>query len=346
MFWTIAAIALFTAAVITVFPLFRGKTFWQPVALALAFLLPATGLWMYNSVGTPEGIDMPVQNQPAAPHAETSDEPSMELMAESLRGKLTERLEDLEGWMLLARTLKTMQRYQEAAEALETANRISPDNPQVLVELVEARIFLSGDGTISNEMVATLERVLELQPDMQKALWLLGIASAQAGDDAFAISYWQSLLDLLEPGSPVAQSVQSQIDEAKTRLGMDLDEPVPEMAADGGWAGITLQVSAAAEAPRGGVLYVMVRPSGPAVGPPLGVRRVANPALPLEMKIDDRDSMMEERQISSESEIQLQARISLTGAPGANSGDWQSAPVTVPRDSGGTVELILDQQVE
>jgi len=71
-----------------------------------------------------------------------------------------------------------------------------------------------------------------------------------------------------------------------------------------------------------------------------------NPTLPLTITISDQDSMLKERLISSETEIQLQARISLTGSPAPGSGDWQSTPITVALDSGEAVELILDQQVE
>ena len=56
--------------------------------------------------------------------------------------------------------------------------------------------------------------------------------------------------------------------------------------------------------------------------------------------------MLAERKISLEREVQLQARVSLSGSPGARPGDWQSAPLTVALSSTGTVELILDQQVE
>jgi hypothetical protein len=90
----------------------------------------------------------------------------------------------------------------------------------------------------------------------------------------------------------------------------------------------------------------MIRSPGPAMGPPLGVRRVIDPVLPLEITISDGDSMLEERQISSEGEVRLQARISLTGSPAAGSGDWQSAPVTVSLDSAEAVELVIDQRVE
>jgi cytochrome c-type biogenesis protein CcmH len=311
----------------------------------------------------------------------------MEPMLQSLRARLTESPEDLDGWVLLARTLKTLQRFPEALEALETAHGIAPDDPFVMVELAEARIFTSTDGRIDEASVAMLERAVELEPTQQKGLWLLGIAAAQAGDDAFAISYWESLLAQLEPGSPVAQSVQAQVNEAQARLGMEVEAPLaapdsaPALAATAapaavaasapaasaaareaapvnsaeetdaaGWQGAVVRVTASAAAqaaiPPGAVLFVVIRSPGPAAGPPIGVRRILGPALPLELTITDQDSMLAERKISLEREVQLQARVSLTGSPGAKPGDWQSAPVTVPLSSAGPVELILDQQVE
>jgi cytochrome c-type biogenesis protein CcmH len=384
MFWAIGAAALLAAALITFLPLLRGTSFWKPTALALVFLLPAAGLWIYSEVGTPAAIG--VQGVPAA-HATgeaagAAAGAEMEAMLEGLRARLTKSPADLDGWVLLARTLKTMQRFSEALEALETAHSIAPDDPFVMVELAEARIFTSADGRIDAASVAMLERAVELEPAQQKGLWLLGIAAAQAGDDAFAISYWESLLAQLEPGSPVAQSVQAQLNDAKTRLGMEIEAPgpatepalepgaataaaaeaTPEAApeeapivaqagdAAAGWQGTAVRVTASAAAqaaiPPNAVLFLVIRAPGPAVGPPIGVRRIVGPALPLELTITDQDSMLAERKISLEREVQLQARVSLSGSPGARPGDWQSAPQTVSLNSGSAVELILDQQVE
>ena len=353
MFWTIAAAVLFAAALITLFPLLRAQSLWKPLALAMVFLVPAATLWIYTEIGTPAALSLapPPTTQVANTtdsHAAESQE--MDAMIGGLRDRLSENPEDLDGWLLLARTLKTTQRFQEAVDALETANRISPNNPRVMVEWVEARIFLTPDGRINDEMVATLEQVLEQQPDMQKALWLMGIASSHNGDEAAAITYWESLLAQLEPGSPVAESVQSQIDQSRANMGMVVEETPVVAQDDGAWQGIRLTVtagdSAKSKIPAGGVLYIMIRSSGPAVGPPLGVRRVIDPVLPLEITISDQDSMLEQRQISSEGEVRLQARISLTGSPAAGSGDWQSEPLAISRDSDETVELVIDQRVE
>jgi cytochrome c-type biogenesis protein CcmH len=373
MFWVIASVALFAAALVTFLPLLRGKTLWQPAALALIFLLPAAGLWIYNVVGTPEAIGLPSAVPAAASHPSVPDaagESDIDTMIDGLRSKLTQTPEDLDGWMLLARTLKTMQRYPEALDALLVAHGIDPENPDVMVELAEARIFVSADGKIDADSIAMLERAVELDPAQQKGLWLLGIAAAQAGDLESAVDRWETLLAQLEPGSPVAQSVQTQLNEANTRLGRPTEpmaEPMatasleaappvapesvaPEPAADGSWRGTPVRIAAAetarASIPTGAVLFVVIRTVGPAVGPPLGVRRILGPTLPLELTVTDQDSMLAERKISLESAVQLQARVSLSGSPAAKPGDWQSAPVNVPLSSAGTVELILDQQVE
>lgn len=362
MFWTIAVAVLFAAALITLSPLLRARSLWKPLALAMVFLLPAAAIGLYKEFGTPAALDMTrtPQRQAAANEAHTSGAAEMDSMIAGLRARLTESPESLDGWILLARTLKSTQRFPEALEALETANRIAPDNPTVMVDLVETRIFMTADGRITPDMVGTLQRALELQPGMQKALWLMGIASSQAGNEALAVEYWETLLEQVEPGSNVAQSVQNQINEARSRMGQTVEttpdeatavEATPVAAqADGAWPGITVAVNAddasRSRIPSGGVLYVMIRSTGPAMGPPLGVRRIIDPVLPLEITISDQNSMMQERQISSETEVQLQARISLTGSPTAGPGDWQSLPVVVSLDSTESVELVINQKVE
>jgi cytochrome c-type biogenesis protein CcmH len=381
-FWTIAGAVLFMAAIITVFPLLRGKSYWQPLALALAFGLPAAGLWMYNHTGTPAAIGIepvPQAAQADGPHSSGSEE--MTVMIEGLRSRLEQDPGDLDGWMLLARTLRATQQFQQASDALEEANRLAPGNPFVMVELAESWIFLTADGRIPQRSVDMLESALEIDPDFQKALWLMGIAASQQGDYAFAISYWQTLMSQLEPGSDVAQTVQRQMDDAMVALGMQ--ESMPEMAAaepesasvpeaapeataqkpetiepesteadspSGPWAGTRVTISASdaamAAIPPNAVLYLMVRSAGMAMGPPLGVQRIQNPVFPLELTVTDANSMMQDRLISSEEEIMIQARISLSGSPAARSGDWQSNRQSVSLSSNPDVELTIDQQVE
>ena len=368
MFWTIAGVVLFIGAVITLFPLLRGKSAWQPVALALAFALPAAGLWLYDGFGTPEGIGIHGRPQatasaanPADPHAGQAAD--MQSAIEGLRQRLEANPQDLEGWLLLARTLRSTQQFTEAAEALEQAHALAPENPVVMADLAEAWIYLTPDGRVPEQSRAMLERAMEIEPNLQKGLWLMGISAMQDGDDAFAISYWQTLLEQLDPNSNVYTMVANQVGEAQARMGMapeaQMPPSVPEPAAQaagepaaeaGAWTGTRLVLDAAEGARQalenGAVLYIVIRTPGPAMGPPLGVRRVVSPSFPLEVTIDDNDSMLQERPISSEAAIQLQARVSLNGSPAALPGDWQSDSKSFERATASLVVLEIDQQVE
>lgn len=379
LFWILSAIGLAIATLLTCLPLFRQKTGWTPIALALVFALPVGALLLYQKVGTPEAIGLSGVPQ-ASSHAGTAAAAGeIDDLVGKLRARLDESPESLEGWVLLARTLKTMQRYPEALEALQTAKRIAPDDPFVTVELVEAQLFMSQGGMISEDMINQLQSALDQDPGQQKALWLMGVAAAQSGDDEAAIGYWETLLEQVEADSPIRSSVQEQISAARLRLGIEAPEtppvtlaeqappqPAPSMAPavpaseptageaapvdSATWTGIDVQVTGGdaipAGVPENAVLFVMIRTPGVAAGPPIGVRRVIGPNLPLSMAINDQDSMLQERLISSEPQVQLQARLSLSGSPGARSGDWQSLPVTVPLDSTKSVELVIDQQVE
>ena len=125
MFWTISAAVLFAAALITLSPLLRANSLWKPLSLALVFVFPAATLLIYKEAGTPEAIGLrPPPPVAGSTESHTPESEDIDAMIAGLRGRLKESPEDLEGWMLLARTLKATQRFREAADALETANRV------------------------------------------------------------------------------------------------------------------------------------------------------------------------------------------------------------------------------
>ena len=133
---------------------------------------------------------------------------------------MNENPDDPEGWAILGRTLKTMQRYAAAETALRNANRLLPDNALVMVELAEASLLASGKPQVNDEMRQLLEAALKIDPQQQKGLWLLGMAAAQDGDHAKTVSIWQQLLGLLDPASGAAQTVGQQIEMSREKGGL------------------------------------------------------------------------------------------------------------------------------
>lgn len=344
MFWPIALAILAAAGLLLAWPLLARGSNWKAVGLAVLLVLPLGGALLYREVGTPAALDAGV--------SDPQSQQDFDALADSLRARLSEREEDLEGWLLLGRSLKSLQRYDEALDALETAQRIAPDNPLVTVELAEAKLFASGDPRISDEVRGLLESAVAEDPSLQKGLWLLGIDAAQRGQDQGAVDYWQRLLGQLEPGSPVAESVREQIELARSRQGL---APAGPAADDSGWPGVAVEVGLDADAanalpdqlPESAVLFVIVRPGGETDGgPPLGVARVDRPRFPLEVTVDDRNAMLPQRPLSTQAKLRFQARLSLSGEPGARAGDWESAAVNIDSDGAETVSLRLSKPVE
>lgn len=363
MFWVLAFIIGALAAAYIGWPLLQGRAAVRNYGLALIVLVPLAALGLYQSVGTPAGIGVsgsPGQTARASNHpGEVSME--MDQMVASLEQRLQENPADAEGWMLLGRTYKTTQQYDRAEAALDRAYQLLPNDPVVMVELAEARLFTSGSPAFSSEIREMLERVLVIDPNQQKALWLLGIAAAQEGNDRLAVELWEKLAGQLPPDSPVMGSVREQIAQARQRSGLtgSAERPVAEMQAEmrgpddeppeapkpaSSWRGLQVRVAAPENlgtVPDNAALFVIVRnPAMP--NPPLGVARLTRPTFPAVAILNDANSMMENMPISAVGRVELTARLSMSGNPVAQAEDLQSETVQVDLSETGRVDLTLE----
>ena len=128
-------------------------------------------------------------------------------------------------------------------------------------------------------------------------------------------------------------------------------EPAPqagastEAVADAGDA-IPIQVSidpAVAGTLRGSApLFIIAR--NPAGGPPLAVIRRTADELPVTIALRDENAMMQGMTILDQPELELVARVSMSGSPAAQPGDVFGA-VTYQRGS-GAVQIRIDRVVE
>lgn len=335
-FWTLSAVILAGVAVACLWPLLRSGGTARIAAATGVVALPLLVAALYQQVGTPEALDF------KAPDPSLAGQ-DLESLTESLRQRLREDPEEIEGWVLLGRSYKSLRKYPQALEAMQTANRLVPDQPFIEVELVEAQLFASGNPRITSDMKAMLEKAVAAEPALQKGLWLLGIEAVQAGEDQKAIDLWEQLLAQLPPGGEVATSVEAQIAETRQRMvSTDVAATAPP------WPGLDITVdfdptfaASPPEFPPGAVLFIIARAEGVDSGPPLGVRRVEKPIFPIEIKLGDQDSMLPQQPISSHAALKVQARVSLQGLPLPAEGDWQTPAASVSRDSTEPVVLLL-----
>ena len=343
-FWMIAVALLVIPAAVISWPFFAGSGKERMLGIWVLVMMPLAGLLLYQQIGTPTALNQPVM----AAQTQHNDQPSqMDDMVAKLQQRMDENPDDAEGWVMLGRSLKTMQRYAEAETALSNAYRLLPDNPLVMVELAEARLFVSGKPQVSNEIRQLLEAAVEIDPQQQKGLWLLGMAAAQDGDHAKAVSLWQRLLGLLDPASGAAQTVSQQIEMSRERGGLTgTDQDVPDELFTGFQLPVNISIAdeLAAPLPASSILFVFMHPAGEK-GMPLAAKRIPAPNFPISITFSNEDMLRPGTSLDEYPALDISARISMTGVANIASGDYQANSVKIDINVVQEIALHIDQRV-
>ena len=179
------------------------------LAVAILVLLPVLAVLGYGMLGNPNALD---PTRTAAPQQMTPEQ------INDMVAKLAERMQanpdNLQGWLMLARSYKTMGRYEEAAEAYGKAEKVINDDPELLASYAETLAMAGGQG-LKGKPSQLVERALKIDPQHPHALFLAGAAAMDAGDNKKGIAYWEALLPQVEPGSEIDQMLRSGIDKMK-----------------------------------------------------------------------------------------------------------------------------------
>ena len=181
----------------------------RKTTIAVLLLLPLLGLAGYAFLGNPRALD---PQQTAAPTAMTAEQIS-QLVAQ-LAEHVQAKPDDLPGWLLLARSYKTMGRYAEAVAAYDKAETLVNDDPELLASHAEAIAMADGKGLLGKPR-QLIARALTLAPGNSRVLFLAGAAAMEAGENQQGIAYWEALLPQVEPGSEIDRMLRSGIAQMK-----------------------------------------------------------------------------------------------------------------------------------
>ncbi len=181
----------------------------RKTAIAILLLLPVLALLGYGMLGRPQALD-PMQT---AARPKMSPE-QINAMVAKLAERMQANPDDMQGWLMLARSYKTMGRYEDAAAAYGKAEKVINDDPELLASYAETLAMASGTG-LKGKPAQLIARALKLDPKQPHALFLAGAAAMEAGDKKQAIAYWEALLPQVEPGSEIDQLLRSGIDKMK-----------------------------------------------------------------------------------------------------------------------------------
>ena len=333
--------------------------------IVLALLVPLIAVAVYALLGSPATM-LPgaVQAQRA-----TAD---MEQLTVKLAQKLEQNPDNPEGWAMLARSYKSLGRWDDAERAF---TRIGPElskNAELLAELAEMLVQKNNGFTQrSRELV---QQALRIEPGNMLALFLGGGEAFDGGRYAEAATLWQRLLPQLEPGSEDARMVETSIAQARERSGGsrpaiargdvlpgavvpqdDVHRGVGKVAADKGVepkaaataAGksvsgrVELAAAIKGKASPDDVVFIFARAvDGPRM--PLAALRARAADLPMDFSLDDSHAVMPSNTLSSAQQVRIEVRISKTGQAAPGKGDLTGKSAAVKPGAKG-VKVVIDQ---
>lgn len=195
----------------------------QVAAVASMALLPFLAIGTYLSVGYSEEVfaaRAPAGQVTMPPEqVEPSDEEmtrEFTRLVEGLQVRLAQDPADLQGWVLLGRTLTFLDEFEAAGRAFGEALRHGGDrDPEVLVRYADVLAEL--EGGLAGEPAALIEQALAIDPEHAQGLWLAGTRAYQ--DEAFdeARAYWERLLAVLPAESAEAEVIRGNLAELTLR---------------------------------------------------------------------------------------------------------------------------------
>jgi cytochrome c-type biogenesis protein CcmH len=272
------------------------------------------------------------------------DSETLEERIAKLEKRLTENPADLDGWVLLSRSRGIQRDFMAASAALEKALALAPGHPDLLADLADTSAMVA-DRNLAGRPLELAQQALAADPQHRKALSLVATAAMQANDLSKATAYWQKLKATFEPGSPDI----ARVDQILANLGdAAASGPAERGSATSTDKGADKSADKAARKEPGEItgevalgpelLAALVKKPLPAAatvfvvakivnGPPMPVAVARFPAEQLTggravaFKLDDSQAMNPALKLSGADVVNIEARISLAGTAGRQSGD-------------------------
>jgi len=316
--------------------------------VAVALAVPVLALALYGKLGAPDELRLTqllAQRQALFAQATTTPEQTAAIEEQLQRQllALADKHTDLPVYrLMLARQYQDQGNFAEAVVHLRRVLALAPGQTSLLAEYAQALFFASGN-RVTAEVEAAMDQVLRLDPANPTVLGLQGIARFHAGDYQGAIDQWQRALAGTPAQSEGAEALRAGIANARERLGLAAAEV--EAAAPAAAYSMTLEVSLdpALKAPPQTPVFVYAR-AWQGSPMPLAIRRLTVADLPASVVLDETMAMTQAMTLATVPQVELVARVALSGAAAPASGDIEgrSGPHR-PGGDGGPIPVAINR---
>jgi len=314
-----------------------GKT-GRWIVPVLIIAVPLLSVFLYMQLGEPQAL---VKAELAASNQKAAD--NVKNMVNKLIQRLKQHPEDLEGWMMLGRSYVYAEQYQDAADVFAELNRRKPNDPAVMLHYADA-LSMARNGQMGGEPSELVEQALKLVPEDHTALWLAGMAKAEAGDFAQAIAHWKKLSALLPTNDETLPQLQKMIQMAEA------EQQNPQATASSAASidiNVKVELDAAVKAnvePQHTVFIYAQAVNGPKM--PLAIVRKQVADLPASVVLNDSVAMQPQTHLADFKQLRIVARISKTGNAMPQAGDLIGVAQLDSVSGNPSVGITINQEVQ
>jgi cytochrome c-type biogenesis protein CcmH len=202
-------------------------------------------------------------------------------------------------------------------------------------------------GKLAGEPEEYIAKSLALNPQQPKALWLKASAAEEAGRYGEAVLAWQRLQAVMAPDSSDAKIVAANLEQDK-KLAAATMSSAPNTAAPDRGTRVSGEVSLAAKlqskAVAGETLFIVAK-SVDSPGAPVAVFRSTVGNWPIKFTLDDSQSMLPGRNLSSAGRVTIEARISQSGQALPATGDLHGSTGVINPADHQPLKILIDQEI-
>ncbi|MEX0583787.1 MAG: c-type cytochrome biogenesis protein CcmI [Sneathiella sp.] len=199
-----------------------SRRHWQ-VVLLLGILIPAASFVLYADLGSPDDPARPLAARDLAADAEELRSRDVAPLIQRVIDALKEQPDNLEGWVILARTLSRVERYEEAAETYKKATLLAPKATELYIGAGE-NYYFAAKGNVTAAAEEAFEKAFAIDPDNPGARYYLALRDAEAGDKAGALQKWIALYEESPADAPFMPVLARRIEQTAEMTGTELGD--------------------------------------------------------------------------------------------------------------------------
>ncbi len=192
----------------------------------LSLLIPIISLNLYYLLGNPSIPNQPfVKNLSKINNIAQNNNTvsSIEDSIIQLKKRLAQNENDRDGWLLLGRSYLVILKPNEAIQAFKKIIELDPSYKEVYSFIGEALVFRE-QGIVTDEAINNFKIALEYDKKNPASRYYLSLAKSQRGNINIAFREWLELAKETPPNTPWYPLLQSQIEDAAIKLGVNLQD--------------------------------------------------------------------------------------------------------------------------